>query len=77
LGARLDNLNQRLAAYLKAESDTLLSQAYKIGTRSQQKALLKDIQEQIKYLEFEIMREQSAEEGHGRNKIIRVIPRDF
>lgn len=75
---RLETLQQRLQDYLKAE-DAVLSgaQEYRIGTRQFKRGDLNQISEMIKYLEKEIANERSRMHGNGRNRTLRVIPRDF
>lgn len=75
---RLETLQQRYTDYLKAEDSILVgAQEYRIGTRLFKRGDLTIISNMIKYLEKEIAIEQSKLSGNGRNRTVRVIPRDF
>lgn len=78
MATRLETLQQRLQDYIKAEDAVLNgAQEYRIGTRLFKRGDLSVISDMIKYLEKEIAIEQSKQIGNGRNRIIRVVPRDF
>lgn len=69
---QLERLKKRLEQYYKAEDKILLGQEYSIGSRSYKRANLKEVQTEIRRLEKEIARLKSG----GKNKMVRVIPRD-
>ena len=78
MATRLEILQQRLDDYEKAEGAVLNgAQEYRIGTRLFKRGDLQVISDMIKYLEKEIAAEQSKLTGNGRNRTLRVIPRDF
>lgn len=78
MATRLETLQQRLQDYIKAEDKVLNgAQEYRIGTRLFKRGDLSEISNMIKYLEKEISVEQSKQNGNGRNRMIRVVPRDF
>lgn len=78
MSTRLETLESRYLAYIKAEADILSgAQSYQIGSRQLTRANLKEIRDTIVYLEKEIAAEKSKQSGKGRNRVIGVIPRDF
>lgn len=64
-------------AWLNAELEVTTHQSYTIGTRSLTKANLSQILEQIQYWNNEVAKLENIQKRKGRNRIIRVVPRDL
>lgn len=75
---RLERLKKRLDMYYEVEEAILAgAQSYKIATREYTRASLTNVKDTIKYLENEIEIEKSKQAGRGRNRTMRVTPRDL
>ena len=78
MGTRLESLNARLELYVSCEASIIGgAQSYAMGSRNLTRANLPEVASMIKYLEKEIAQEESKTSGKGRNKVFRIIPRDF
>lgn len=73
----LDIAKKHLDAWLEAELMVTTHQSYSIGSRSLTKANLSEIRKQIQYWKCEVERLQNLINRKGRNRCIRVIPRDL
>ena len=77
LKKRLETYKSRLDMYLKAEIAILEgAQSYAIGSRNLTRADLSEIRKMITNLEKGIDELESAINGNGRRKAMRIIPRD-
>ena len=64
-------------AWLGAELAVTTHQSYSIGSRSLTMANLADIRMQITYWKNEVINLQNISKRKGRNRIMRVVPRDL
>lgn len=74
---RLEIAKKHLDAWLTAELEVTTHQSYTIGSRSLTKANLSQIREQIQYWQNEVAKLENIEKGHGRNRVMRAVPRDL
>lgn len=74
---RLEIAKKHLDAWLTAELEVTTHQSYTIGSRSLTKANLSEIREQIKFWQNEVARLENIEKRHGRNRVMRAVPRDL
>lgn len=75
---RLTALKERYQQYIDAESAILAgAQEYTLGKSKITRANLKDVQNQIKYLEAQIDRQTQVDAGKGARKMWGVVPRDI
>lgn len=77
IGTRLKIAQKHLDAWLTAELEITTHQSYTIGSRSLTKANLSEIREQIKFWNNEVAKLENIEKKKGRNRIMRVVPRDL
>lgn len=73
----LDVAREHLSAWLSAELEVTTHQSYTIGTRSLTKANLSEIRQQIIFWRNEVARLENIASRKGRNRIVRVVPRDL
>jgi hypothetical protein len=64
-------------AWLEAEIEVTTNQSYSIGTRTLTKANLAEIGRRIEYWRNRVMLLENTAAGRGRNRVIRVVPRDL
>ena len=76
-GITLKIAKKELNAWLEAELEVTTNQSYTIGSRSLTRADLSDIREQIAFWEGKVAALENQEKRGGRNRIIRVVPRDL
>lgn len=76
-GITLKIAKRHLNAWLEAELEVTTNQSYTIGSRSLTRADLSDIREQIAFWEGKVAALENLEKRGGRNRIIRVVPRDL
>lgn len=76
-GITLKIAQKHLNAWLEAELAVTTNQSYTIGSRSLTRADLSDIREQIAFWEGKVAALENLEKRGGRNRIIRVVPRDL
>ena len=76
-GITLKNAKKHLNAWREAELEVTTNQSYTIGSRSLTRADLSDIREQIAFWEGKVAALENLEKRGGRNRIIRVVPRDL
>lgn len=77
MGYTLEIAKQHLNAWLTAELEVTTHQSYSIGTRSLTKANLAEIRKQIQFWQNEIAKLENQQKRKGRNRIMRVVPRDL
>lgn len=75
--APLETAREHLSAWLAAELEVTTHQSYTIGTRSLSKANLAEIRQQIIFWRNEVARLENIASRKGRNRIMRVVPRDM
>lgn len=76
-GYTLETAKRHLQAWLEAELEVTTHQSYTIGTRSLTKANLSEIRKQIQFWQNEVAKLENIERRKGRNRIMRVVPRDL
>ncbi|MBE6901409.1 MAG: hypothetical protein E7478_02950 [Ruminococcaceae bacterium] len=76
-GITYEKAVQHLEMWLGAEEACATGQSYTIGTRSLTRANLGEIRSQIEYWNGWVTKLKRKENGGGRNRIYRVVPRDF
>lgn len=77
MGFSIDIAKKHLDAWLEAELAVTNGQNYSIGNRSLNRANLYQIREQIKYWNNELAKANNIANRKGRNRVIRVVPRDL
>lgn len=73
----LETAKKHLNAWLKAELAVTTGQSYQIGSRALTRANLNQIREEIKYWRNEVGKIETIQNRRGRNRVIRVVPRDL
>ena len=76
-GITLKIAQKHLNAWLEAELQVTTNQSYTIGSRSLTRADLSDIREQIVFWEGKVAQLKNQQQRGGRNRIIRIVPRDL
>lgn len=76
-GITLKIAEKHLNAWLEAELQVTTNQSYTIGSRSLTRADLSDIREQIVFWEGKVAQLKNQQQRGGRNRIIRIVPRDL
>lgn len=76
-GITLKIAEKHLNAWLEAELQVTTNQSYTIGSRSLTRADLSDIREQITFWEGKVAQLKNHQQRGGRNRIIRIVPRDL
>lgn len=76
-GYTLETAKEHLNAWLTAELEVTTHQSYSIGTRSLTKANLAEIRKQIEFWRNEVAKLENLAKRRGRNRIMRVVPRDL
>ena len=74
---QIEIARQHLNAWLEAELELTTHQSYKIGSRSLTKADLGEIRKQIEFWQNRVAQLENAEKRGGRNRVVRVVPRDL
>lgn len=75
--SQLEIARHHLNAWLEAELELTTHQSYKIGSRSLTKADLGQIRKQIEFWQNRVAQLENAERRGGRNRVVRVVPRDL
>jgi len=75
--SQLEIARHHLNAWLEAELELTTHQSYKIGSRSLTKADLGQIRKQIEFWQNRVAQLENAEKRGGRNRVVRVVPRDL
>lgn len=73
----LDIAEYHYNAWLTAELELTTHQSYTIGTRSLTRVNLAEVRQQIIFWRNEIERLKNKQSRKGRNRVIRVVPRDL
>ncbi|SHG90151.1 DUF6148 family protein [Tepidibacter thalassicus] len=73
----LEVAKKHLEAWLTAELEVTTSQSYSIGSRSLTKANLPEIRKQIQFWKNEVEKLKNISKRKGRNRVMRVVPRDL
>ena len=76
-GITLKIAEKHLNAWLEAELQVTTNQSYTIGSRSLTRADLADIREQIAFWEGRVAALENQQKHGGRNRMIRIVPRDL
>ena len=74
---QIEIARHHLNAGLEAELELTTHQSYKIGSRSLTKADLGEIRKQIEFWQNRVAQLENAEKRGGRNRVVRVVPRDL
>ena len=77
LEERLTKAKERLNAYYEAELAILAGQEYKIGSRTLQRADLKEVRQAINALEKQVQQLEDRINGNTSNRARRVVIRDI
>ncbi len=77
LEERLTKAKERLNAYYEAELAILAGQEYKIGSRTLQRADLKEVRQAINALEKQVQILEDRISGNTSNRARRVVIRDI
>ena len=75
--SQLEIARHHLNAWLEAELELTTHQSYKIGSRSLTKADLGQIRKQIEFWQNRVAQLENIEKRGGRNRVVRVVPRDL
>jgi hypothetical protein len=73
----LETAREHLNAWLEADLKVSTHQSYTIGSRSLTMANLAEIRKQIEYWSGKAAQLESAQNRGGRNRLMRVVPRDL
>lgn len=73
----LEIAQKHLDAWLEAELAVTNGQSYAIGSKSLDRANLYQIREQVKYWSNELAKGKNILNRKGRNRVMRVVPRDL
>ena len=74
---QIEIARHHLNAWLEAELELTTHQSYKIGSRSLTKADLGEIRKQIEFWQNRVAQLENAEKRGGRNRVVRVVPRNL
>ncbi len=73
----LEIAQKHLNAWLDAEFAVTNGQSYTIGSKSLTRASLSEIRAQIQYWSNEVAKSNNIAKKKGRNRVMRVVPRDL
>lgn len=73
----LETARAHYSAWLIAELELVTSQSYTIGSRSLTRANLSEVRQQIIFWQNEIAKLESMQKRKGRNRMMRIVPRDL
>lgn len=73
----LETAKKHLDMWLEAENQVAINQAYSIGGKSFTRANLAEIRKQVEYWSNMVAKLQNIAKKKGRNRVIRVVPRDL
>lgn len=74
----LEIAEKHLNAWLEAElAITTGAQSYSVGSRTITRAELGQVRQQIKYWSNQVDKIKNIRDRKGRNRVIRIVPRDL
>lgn len=76
-GITLETAKRYLDEWLEAELACATGQSYTIGSRTLTRADLAEIRNTIKYWEGKVAKLEAAKRYGGRNRTMRIMPRDL
>ena len=76
-GITLEIAQKHLDAWLEAELACTTNQSYTIGSRTLTRADLAEIRNTIKYWAGMVTKLEAAKKYGGRNRTMRIMPRDL
>lgn len=76
-GITVEIAEKHLNEWLEAELAVCTGQSYTIGSRNLTRANLTEIRNAITYWQGWLSKLENVKKSGGRNKIIRVVPRDL
>jgi len=68
---------KHLDAWLEAELTIINGQSYTIGNKTLNRANLYHVRENIKYWQNQVELAKKIKNSNGKNRVIRVVPRDL
>lgn len=77
MGFSLEIAQKHLDAWLDSELAVTNGQSYTIGTKTLTRASLSEIRNQIQYWSNEVAKSKNIAKKNGRNRVMRVVPRDL
>lgn len=76
-GITLDMAQEHLEQWLEAELVLTTSQSYTLGTKTLTRANLSSIRQEIEYWRGMVAKLESQQSNGGRNRMMRIVPRDW
>ncbi len=76
-GITIEIAKEHLDIWLEAERIVATGQSYTIGSRTLTRANLNEIRKTIDYWENKVSAIEKSNKNNGRNRILRVVPRDL
>lgn len=76
-GITIEIAKEHLDIWLEAEIIVATGQSYTIGSRTLTRANLNEIRKTIDYWENKVSAIEKSNKNNGRNRILRVVPRDL
>lgn len=73
----VQEVRKRLQIWLDAEEAIAKGQSYTIDNRRLERANLAQVREQIRFWQKELTKAEAKENGRGRRRVTRVVPRDL
>lgn len=73
----LEVAKKHLKTWLEAETEVAINQAYTIGGKSFTRANLGEIRKQIEYWDNKVSALENVAKNKGRNRVLRIVPRDL
>lgn len=73
----VQEVRKRLLIWLDAEEAIAKGQSYVIDNRRLERANLAQVREQIRFWQKELTKAEAKENGRGRRRVTRVVPRDL
>lgn len=76
-GISLESAKRHLDLCLKAEEEVLVNQSYTIAGKTYTRASLGELRKEVQYWENKVATINNAQKHKGRNRVVRVVPRDL
>lgn len=76
-GITLTIAKKHLESWLEAELSVTNGQSYAIGSRNLTRANLSEIRNEIEYWQNKVTTLENTEKRKGRNRVVRIVPRDI